>query len=483
LYVDEILESFNLDPLKDFDSFEYSYEDGNKFLTEAYTEATTGTTKKNIFQKLWDFIKKMFKWIAKAFSRMVNWIKSLFSRNKTKKTVDQVVEEVFGNKPFNGSKYPIKIKFPFNDKSTVKVSDVNVISKDLITKIDTSAKSITFIPTDINRESKRDRKIPSQGETFIGEDYKFDFLNLIRKPQAMEMLTQLAKMISQRSFDESFFALHKKFRDITRENLTDGFKDYEFTIDQLIEGQRRMNDILNAISETISMDNNENYDSKVIEVTNDLAYYIRKLQMGCNIVNNHVSGSFIIDKKYLDTVDTKENLAKFINKLIVYGVPGKYIGYNAYLISDKSLKGDGSKGNKENPIWGQSRLVFFPLKNDDEVIKIALSGWGVSSNKNEVILSKKFVEIGDQNRIAVTKESYENNTVVTAERTDTDGDMSNYTDYVQSNIANSMTRINDPKSTNKYGIYDIHKNNIGLKNGNPVLIDYGGLEITYTDVS
>ena len=100
-----LLENFNLDVISEFEDI-YT-EDGIVLADQWITEAQEGANKKNIFQKLWDLIKKFFSWIAKKLSQLWKWLVSKFK--KKSKTADQCVMEVIGEEPL---KKPAKKRSP-----------------------------------------------------------------------------------------------------------------------------------------------------------------------------------------------------------------------------------------------------------------------------------------------------------------------------------------------------------------------------------
>ena len=76
-----IFENFNVDPLIDYP--ELYFEDTSLELYEALQEDTNLTPKEGIIDKLIRMIKKLIGWIVKAFQKVIDFIKNLF----TKKTI------------------------------------------------------------------------------------------------------------------------------------------------------------------------------------------------------------------------------------------------------------------------------------------------------------------------------------------------------------------------------------------------------------
>lgn len=86
---------FKIDPTSEwYESiryFEESYNYDNE-LIDMIIEVTTDVAKKNVLQKLFDFIKKVFAWIVKAIKNIITRIKSLFAGKK--QSVDQIMSIV-----------------------------------------------------------------------------------------------------------------------------------------------------------------------------------------------------------------------------------------------------------------------------------------------------------------------------------------------------------------------------------------------------
>lgn len=165
-------------------------------------------------------------------------------------------------------------------------------------------------------------------------------------------------------------------------------------------------------------------------------------------------------------------MSEFVYKCIESGFPAKYAAYNACHISTSAIKGnkaEGEKGSKEDPIWGQSRVVFFP-DNADHVYKVALSVWGMRANNSEKMVSDKFKQHGGENLIGLVNSVTSNKCIETMELIDTK------TYVVTQDVINRLkSAIDNFCKENKIPlnmIGDLHSNNIGTKNNHWVAIDY-----------
>ena len=111
-----------MDIISEFDDI-YT-EDGVELSNQWITEAQEGATKKNIFQRLWELIKKFFSWIAKKLTQLWKWLVSKFK--KKSKTADQCVVEVIGIETFEKGKNNRSSKKNKNAAKDDKVIDATV---------------------------------------------------------------------------------------------------------------------------------------------------------------------------------------------------------------------------------------------------------------------------------------------------------------------------------------------------------------------
>lgn len=500
--IEEILESFNLDPISNFeneDPYQMFHESSNVFLEEALVEASTGTTKKNIFQKIWKFIKKIFNWIGKTFAKFLGWLKGLFRRKS--KPVDQVLSTIKTDIPpkkeppkedpaVKQSTEPkqlpkITVTIPSDPTSEVNLEpSVDMIFKDIMVQIDETKNSVTFTRRSINRNVYFDDDVTPKpggrqgkvvGQKAVGRFGISDFdrvLLLIFHPECMDILFELGKMIENNmATKEEFVKLRKKLNDdMDHYNRISDFEDVSFTFDQLMNFQKRLNEINNSIQKvdipeegTINMDGN----NEILDAVNEVAGQVASLQMGINAITSTIRNAYIADASYYETIDSTKTLSEFVGKCIEAAVPSKYISYNVYLLSTKKLKG---KGDKDKPCWGQTRVVFFP-EDKSIVHKVALSGWGIRANRSEISISNKFKGEGSS-LLALAIGSSENAAVIDMERADTDRSKD------RADIMQLKSRLSKFAQDHRIPLdigLDVHSKNVGFKGNSLVAIDYGNL--------
>ena len=171
-----------------------------------------------------------------------------------------------------------------------------------------------------------------------------------------------------------------------------------------------------------------------------------------------------------------ETLSKFVEECIRGAIPTKYIANNVYLISHPDLKGDGSQGNDKNPIWGQTRLVLFPMKTESIVYKIAISGIGIRANKSEYMITQKFSNIPEAiNLIAKIIDKTSNSVIISAKRLKTLPKEEWTKEYGKEVIA-MKEKLRKIQNKHKLPIdmtKDIHRFNVGYDDDIMKVIDYG----------
>lgn len=492
--VDVVLESFDFDPLGSKEPYytDEMFQEGQQFLEDTVNSARTGVTKKNFVQRIWETIKKIWAWCCKQWSRFVNWLRRVFKK-KNNKTADQVLSDVIGttdktgstprggsvvttnNNSVNGSSHQsstsgiqsIKVDLPSNPSSEAPPEpSIDVLLKPIMISYDAVADAFGISINGAN--SYGDGAVKGQSNT-APRDYVL-LLAMIDRPDVFEKLKNACLILRQEynigKITSKFYKAVVEFDKAT----AGGFRadtNWVVPFRKLNEFQKSLNEIMEIIgdvniSEEIVFENED-----IMQTFNNLAGWCAKLQMSMNSFTRVASEVHKIDAAYIGSVKTQETLDKFVKGMIDAGIPPKYIGYNTYLACDLSLKGD--KGDENNPIWGQSRLVLFPQSQKDNIIKVALSGWGVQSNRSEYATSQMFVKNNGSDLISVTRSISNTGATVTSERVDANGRSLDPHDVqgFKSSINTFISRHNLP-----IAISDLHGGNIGTKGKHIVAIDY-----------
>jgi hypothetical protein len=161
----------------------------------------------------------------------------------------------------------------------------------------------------------------------------------------------------------------------------------------------------------------------------------------------------------------------FVSRCIKCGIPPKYISYNTWLLCDESVRGSGKL---YHPKWGQTRVVFFPEAANTSVLKIALSGYGVISNKTEAKVSDQFVKNDGSYLIAPVTKVCKGEAVIVQKRIVGKRSRDNEKTIAAQNLQKEIQAFIDTHKLS-FIITDIHKDNIAYDEsiGKWVCIDYG----------
>ena len=496
--VDIILESFDLDPLEagSISAPFYTqqmFEDGQQFLEDTINDARTGVTKQSFVSKIWETIKKILAWCAKQWNRFMNWLRKVFRRKKGQQTADQVASEIIGSKqsevPASGIKNDtggtasatdagtsgsksggissIKVDIPSNPASEAPPEpSIDVLIKPILISYDAAADSFGISITDATLKGYG--KVKGQNDN-APKDY-VTLLVLIDRPDIFEKLKNACQILHQQYVGSG--KIGNEFVNAVAEfdQAIVGYRantNWVVPFRKLSDFQKSLNDIMELIGNVNISNEVEFENSNVMQTLNNIANYCARLQMSMNSFTRVAAEVHKIDAAYMGSIKTQETLDKFVKAMIDSGIPPKYIGYNTYLACDVSLK--GTKGDENNPIWGQSRLVLFPEGSKDDIIKVALSGWGLQSNRSEYETSQVFVKNGGSDLISVTKSIGASGATILSERIQANGKsisgmaISSFTQKLN----NFIVRKKIP-----YSIGDLHGGNVGTKNGQVVALDY-----------
>lgn len=475
--IDFILESFNLDPIKLTDElYEFSifHENTKQEFGNIITETANGATKKNIFQKIWNFIKKVFGLMRIGIAKIISFIESLFT--KKKRSVDQIARELniqTSSESFSNSKGSSQVKINSNPNSEVKMPEfISSVFKPIIIKINEDD-SITLTISEIQDTQKKIRSAgnaPTHG--YVRNSDVANALALMTTPDQMDDLVMVATIMTKSiktnpiKFWESWEIWKIKFDKVLVASET------KVSLKEMRYFQIKLNEINKMLEMVDTPDNSIPIDEKdFLKGLNQFASFAAQLQMGMNTVSGALQSIYTIDAKYNDTIGDINTLSSFIDKCIKYAIPPKYVSYNAYLISNPSLKGDGSEGNENSPRWGQTRVVFFPKNNKKVIHKIALSGFGIRANKSEYDISEKFINNGGQNLIAAVVSTTPSLAIISAERVNISKGNNLYDDIKR--LRNKLFEFTQKNDIALDIRGDIHEDNVGYKNGKCVAIDYG----------
>lgn len=504
--VDVLLERFDLESANDLieenmDPYNYfsSEDDGYAFIEQVYLEAQ-GTKKKNIFQKLIETIKKIWRWICNQFRKFLNWIKAKFKGKKKTKSADQIAGEIFGPVAVAGAggvgaaavagqkKVPkriapvatdakakdggnvIRITVPSDPKSEMHVDGVIELAyKDLMLQLDGDRNSVR-----VNLLNPRSGSIPMQGSPWSADPQ-----NVIRHCKHMNLQQQLlncANIIADetKSATDLQTAIDHYNASLPKAVVlpTD-----EVTLDQLIQTDRWMAEILKKIDGINSLENNPRFnDNAFITALNEFVSIITKMQFSINKLTGYIRESYKIDARYLGAAKTIEDLDRFVDNCITAGIPPKFVSYNAYLVAGDQLMGSGSQANEKNPRWGQTRLVMYPanpVNGSSVVCKVAINENGRRTNMAEISVVDKFKEVGKSELLPHIEGTTTKKTVILWEELDTIENRRISNDDIQK-LAQQIQEVLEKEKIPLDILTDIHDENVGYRGNQLVYLDFAG---------
>lgn len=468
---------------------EILYQEGQNQLIEILEVTGNGVTKTNSGNRLWEFLRKVFRWIKERVMQFVNFIKRFFT--KKMKSADQILSDI-GVEPApqkvdtGKEMQPVSVPVNAHPNSTATPSELKVLIKDLMVRFDSDSQSITLSINDAANNGNYDDldqrhkqgKAPGQG---LVNNFRTKIalgIAIMAVPNLANEMVQLAMALNPKTIDETWTNRFNKWWDAIPGQVNN---DYRITLEAVNHFQRKLNEVHAYLEKIDSPDSSDNSPQNryLIQSMNTFAARMSDLQMGINSLTSIIQSSYQVDARFQGSVKDVEKLSLFVDDCIKAGFPPKFIANNCYLISSSSIKGDGSKGNMENPIWGQSRLVFFPpnstSNNGPIVLKIALSGWGVRANKSESSITQKFLSADKTEGmeiIAPVLATTKSSSVISAEKVlvkDEKEVTKNEIDLVVSKLNQFTAKHQIPLDISG----DIHEGNVGYRNGQPLATDYG----------
>lgn len=200
---DYIIESFNLDPVKVFDEtyeMKILYEGNERELKTLTDNTTKGATKENIFQKIWNFIKKVFALITRGIGKIFDFITSIFK--KKKQTVDGIADSV-GLTPVSkhetSSKTSQNILLPSNPRSEIIVPDnIESIAKPILVSFNEDEKSIDITLNDITKRG--DVSVTPQLVSTSASSLVLSLITIMENDDLMSEFNSLCELIINANF-------------------------------------------------------------------------------------------------------------------------------------------------------------------------------------------------------------------------------------------------------------------------------------------
>lgn len=508
------LEDFILDPFCEFEIKDYTEQ-----VRDWIYEAAEGATKKNIFQRMLDLMKKLFGFIANLIKKFVNYIKSIFIKNK-KKPVDQILEEndilpkantSSNNAPSNdtpskdsnlkATSVPVQVKQP---DGSIKTEEYKALARNI--KINIEGDKIKLVlnkdngnwevrDTDhINSNKKIMFKLSPYVATllmyfFECEEIKkaYDsYLEVLPK-----YLNDLTNVDLRNEYLRAASKLPKEMYDINKfylginNNATLTFDMSEF--DRVSDVIGSIFDKIGSIQNTITANNpnnqsTDNIPKNVISDLNKILNSLRHASYGMNTLLLNLKDPDTLSSEYIGVLKDADSIDKVVKIFIDNKVPPLHINYNITMMTDPKLRKVVDVVNgKEYGKSGQTRVALIP-DGEKDVIKFAINNAGINANTNEIRAWKILTTKGGKggNYFIPIKEYGKNNCVVIQPYIECYKVNNGVIETESSVVANKIINIVSSKAfSDKYGFTpkDIHELNVSksLINGNHVIVDYGDI--------
>ena len=391
------------------------------------TKQTSDSKVKKVFITLWNMIKNFLSWIGSLITTAINYLKTLFKKNKNPGTADQCAEEAgISARSLESGTRTEKIVFEKVGKDGNRadiINDIKIISKDLSIEFGKNGDiKVRFITSLLRNELKvnygnnlpnpgvkvKDMKPAPSFHLYTATLFLRDKERMTKLEETIELINQLLECCKNTDKRDSTRIrelgnkIHENCNESVNNNdLSNALSDKDiylcsFNISQLIDMQKRINKMQNDMS-TFS---GSNIDmslvfNSVIRDISGVCSLLNQIQMGMNVFTGMMKDSSIIDERYHMQINDSETLDKFVTSMHEHGIPSKFVAYNAYLACSEEYRGS----KKYKPVWGQSRIVFIPSDNKNIVRKIALSGFGIQANRNEQYIYEEVKDTGDQELI------------------------------------------------------------------------------------
>lgn len=454
---------------------------------DLFVQEGFGDKIKNFFSKAIELIKRFFSFIGKQIMRLFNF---LFRRKHPKKTADQIAASVVKStvqetswEDFNKQKDSEKVHFPAADGSVIKETDIELITKDLLITIEGD----NYVIGPVHGFKGSENMSSSDIHRVLGKktaDSQFHlkcFLAFVSnndgyKDSLMECINFLLL-----NHDETF----KNITSEDKQNLTEFQRfmfqkishssnlsyRYSWSPTMLLEFQKDVNGVMNKLTKLNTIDDDKIKSPEYKSFMSEIVAQMQNIVTGCNQYARHIKVMYMIDKKYLHTINDIDTLSKFVSSMIEAGIPSTQVAYNTWCVMNKNLSGvDYFASEEKGPLWGQTRVVFLPDERPTDVLKIALNSGGLFANKREKQIYAQYEKAKMSSVLAKPVKLFENNSIIVMEKLSTSGVSSKNVDEIKRKIDEAIDKDN---LLHKIG--DIHIDNVGFRNdGSCACFDYAG---------
>ena len=465
---------------------------------------------KSIFSKFVGLIKSFIRkirtvvetFIAKITGKKRKDVNSIMmdihdNPKKTITTESCIITESFKDKIFahRGSK-SVRVKIPSGKDSAFAEALVDIPMDDVVCSFDNDTKTIRFkifgsgkfsTVSASGSDNDTPMNIPKTKNPWSGSAKTA--LYLMTNPDEFEKLTRLVDLALMVIFnnDKNAESMLNKECSSTISHI---FKQAEkldvdsqvVSMKDLTKFQRLLSEQSTKMDKFVDIEKTDvsDMDKKTIKTLNELTNKLIRIQISMNMLTSALDEKSIINGNFVGSINNVALLDVFVNRCIECGIPPKYIGFNTWLVADESIRGDSEMFK---PIWGQTRVVFFP-PSKKIVYKVALSGAGISSNEAEVRTSALFEEMKRTDLIAPVVKAWGNSAVIALERIPNNGTKPSYDQLLKyTKEVNDVIKQYEEKNNVKINtkITDQHRDNVMYdeRTGTFRSIDYGIAKRSY----
>lgn len=358
-------------------------------LDDNWLREAANDNKKNLFQKVWGILKKIFRIIKVKCSEIMHAFLSIFRTKKVDdKTLDQIAAHVLGEtEDIPGSKH---LQFRYENNRRIKINYVADTVKKLVKE------------PEIIGHAKDDR--PEQNAIML-------IFHVVKRPYILDPIIEMVESIKDNNGKITFEK--EKMKDaidsvwaglIFGRGITISLEEWTVLNDKIIRLNKAMEVVDDDSLGTVTINDESNsLSADWAKSLNGLVTITALLQKGINCIGDGMRQIYQLDEKYHDRINSKnftQLLPKFVKACVEYNIPSKYIHFAIRQICDKSINADlhnPEEKAKISGLKGNGRFVMFP--NDpslqDKVIKIGYNGLGVRGNRNEFVVFDKVKNIPD----------------------------------------------------------------------------------------
>lgn len=435
-----MLENFYIKDYNDFilESFDYK-------IIDPIHEDYLFTEKENIISKIWNKIKSIFEWMGKIFSKFMNFIKSLFVKNK------RTPEDILMNMKIK----PIGLKYM--NESTEDV--ISSIKKPFFFKFDNN--EMILIYDSIYKDNDK-IKVSWSILSLLFMNKDVDYMNLL-----CTTLIEFNKNKDVSKLKKNYEIINKYFENSM--NLLDLNRNKFGVIKLTYKSIQNISNII--LKMNMELARIENIDVNINELDKnslDMLFYIQQRVMNAQTSLNYLLQSL---RLYNTVSDTFKNSISDLNTLdiFVWNMIKSGYDYSNLIENIKIVYNEEFAKSKdgENDKRGMGRFVLFPKNNKSIVYKIAYNGFGIKSNLSELQVYEHNKNIGNPLPLADIKDSTDNGIILSIENLDGGESLSTL------ELENFKAKVASLNILGKRHISDLSKSNVKKINGKIKLIDYG----------